>query len=93
MTKVDLIYYNVTFTAIAKTQFEKDKVLLFASNARKNNYKMKDTINWLKNHEINYSMKFKWRKDYKISENLWNLYSYIRFRLEQKITEVRYETT
>lgn len=45
---------------------------------------MKDIYIWCEQHQIPVDMKFIYRKDFSVTANLWNLYSFLRFRLEVK---------
>ncbi len=45
---------------------------------------MKDIHCWCTRQNIRYRTKFKYRKDYPILANIWNLYSYCRFRCDLK---------
>ena len=44
--------------------------------------KMKDIHWWCIRHNIKYKVIFKYRKEYPVQANIWNLYTYCRFRLE-----------
>lgn len=76
-------YYNVQF--FLKFQIEKDELkreCLLKLLASSSTIKMKTLYDWCHSHRILVTMKFSYRKDYSFINNLWNLYSYIRFRLE-----------
>ena len=45
---------------------------------------MDDIHCWCTRQNIRYRTKFKYRKDYPILANIWNLYSYCRFRCDLK---------
>ena len=45
---------------------------------------MKDIYIWCEQHQIPVDMKFIYRKDFSVTANLWNLYSFLRFHLEVK---------
>ena len=42
---------------------------------------MKDIFRWCKDHHITCTTRFKYRKDFQITANLWNFYSYIRAKM------------
>jgi hypothetical protein len=43
---------------------------------------MKELATWCREHQISFITKFKYRKDFPVKANLWNLYSYVRFRID-----------
>lgn len=45
---------------------------------------MKEISDWCDGHQVPFITKFKYRKDFPIKANLWNLYSYARFRIDLK---------
>ena len=45
--------------------------------------KMRDIHKWCLSQNIYYKTAFRYRKDYPISANMWNFYSYCRFMLEK----------
>lgn len=76
-------YYNVKFYLrfqVGTDEFLKN--LLLARIDRGENMKMKDICGWCIGHNIPFSMKFSYRKDFSIMANAWNFYSYCRFRIE-----------
>lgn len=44
---------------------------------------MKDFTNWCKYQEIQYESEFHYKKEYPLLANIWNLFTYTRFRLEE----------
>lgn len=46
---------------------------------------MKEIADWCERHQIPFITKFKYRKDFPIKANLWNLYSYGRFLIEKNL--------
>lgn len=45
---------------------------------------MRDIYSWCQKQKIPLRMKFFYRKDFSVIANLWNLYSYCRFKYEIK---------
>lgn len=76
-------YYNVQF--LLKFQIGTDELkknCLFKMLESSTEIKMKTLYGWCHSHRIPITMKFTYRKDYSFINNLWNLYSYGRFRME-----------
>ena len=48
-----------------------------------NNIYMKDIHNWCRIHFVKYHTVFVYRKEYPVKANIWNGYSYIRWRMER----------
>ncbi|WP_243425792.1 hypothetical protein [Faecalicatena contorta] len=48
-----------------------------------NNIYMKDIHNWCRIHFVKYYTVFVYRKEYPVKANIWNGYSYIRWRMER----------
>lgn len=84
-------YYNVLFFLTFQKEvddFKKDNL----AKAIKEGIGMKmwDIYTWCRNHDIPFKTKFIYRDDFPIKVNLWNLYSYYRFKGE--IKKARIET-
>ncbi len=76
-------YFNVWFYLFAETGGDDYKINMLGERVSTGvSMKMKDIHWWCVRQNIEYRMKFKYRKDYPIQANLWNLYSYGRFRFE-----------
>ncbi len=78
----NMIYHNVVFKAELRTEFELAKAQSFLEHTWQQGTTMRGIANWCRVQGIEYSSSFRWQKDYSVLANLWNLYSYIRFRLE-----------
>ena len=48
---------------------------------------MKQIAGWCDVHYIPFITKFKYRKDFPLKANLWNLYSYSRFLFKRKVSD------
>lgn len=78
-------YYNVLFFLrfkVGTDDFKKN--ILLGRICSGEDVKMKDISSWCKIQKVDFLMKFVYRKDFSIVANLWNLYSYSRFRLEYR---------
>ena len=87
MREIVLIkYYNVCFyLAFQRGKDEINKQCLvkrIESGAATN---MKEIAGWCDAHKIPFATKFKYRKDFPLKANIWNLYSYFRFLYTRKI--------
>lgn len=89
MREIVLIrYYNVYFYLFFQTEkddFNRRYLLEQVDTGVTMN--MKEIVIWCNGHEILFMTKFKYRKDFPIQANLWNLYSYVRFRLEVRLNK------
>ncbi len=76
-------YYNVLFYLIFRVGIEeyKKNILIERINSGEN-MMMKDIYGWCQKQRIPVTTKFFYRKDFSIMANLWNLYSYFRFKIE-----------
>ena len=74
-------YYNVLF--IMELLSDKDIWYLEQWVNGMNNMYMKDIHNWCRLHFIKYHTVFVYMKEYPVKANIWNGYSYIRWRMEQ----------
>lgn len=78
-------YYNVWFYLFAKTEMDEYKINILGERIDMgDSMMMKDIHCWCTRQNIRYRTKFKYRKDYPILSNIWNLYSYCRFRCDLK---------
>ena len=70
-------YYNVWFYLFAKTEMDEYKINILGERiGMGDSMMMKDIHCWCTRQNIRYRTKFKYRKDYPILANIWNLYSY-----------------
>ena len=75
-------YFNVWFYLFAKTETDNYKIKMLGEHiSAGNSMKMKDIHWWCTRHSIKYQMEFEYRKVYPIRANIWNFYSYCRFKL------------
>ena len=73
-------YYNVWFYLFAKTEMDEYKINILGERiGMGDSMMMKDIHCWCTRQNIRYRTKFKYRKDYPILANIWNLpYLYAR---------------
>ncbi len=45
---------------------------------------MQDLFGWCKAQGVHYKTKFQYRKDFSLKANVWNFYSYIRGKMENR---------
>ena len=76
-------YYNVLF--IMELVSDKDIWSLEQWMNGINNIYMKDIHNWCRIHFVKYHTVFVYRKEYPVKANIWNGYSYIRWRMERRM--------
>lgn len=78
-------YYNVLFYLMFRVgldEYKKNILVDRISSGEK--MMMKDIYDWCQIHHVPVTTKFVYRKDFSIKANLWNLYSYCRFKREKK---------
>lgn len=79
-------YFNVIFYLFAKTELDDYKIMMLGDCISTGTLmKMEDIHGWCLRQNIRYNMKFKYCKEYPIQANIWNFYSYCRFKIEQKV--------
>ena len=86
MEIVGIKYYNVMFVLRIKTEMDQMAFRYFSERIIAGEiFKMKLIALWCESHGIAYSYKFRYRKEYPIRANIWNFYSYCRFRIEENL--------
>lgn len=77
-------YYNVLFFISIKSEFDRVKIE-YMMNGIKAGEKvlMKDIQKWCMAQKMEYKTHFKYRKDFPLKANVWNFYSYMRFKILQ----------
>ena len=76
-------YYNVLFYLFFRAEVDdfKRQCLVNRIDAGES-IRMKQIQDWCDCHQIPFTTRFIYRKDFPVKANLWNLYSYCRFRAE-----------
>lgn len=75
-------YYNVLFYLffeIGLDDFKKQCLVSWVASAE--GMRMKQIKEWCYFQHISFKTKFIYRKDFPFRANLWNLYSYVRFKI------------
>lgn len=86
MESVGIRYYNVMFTLQIRTEMDRITFGYFSERIMAGEiFKMKMIASWCESHEVAYSYRFRYRKEYPIRANMWNFYSYCRFRVEENL--------
>lgn len=76
-------YYNVLFYLMFRVGLDeyKKNILIERINGGEK-MMMKDIYRWCKSHQVPFWTKFIYRRDFSVKANIWNLYSYCRFKWE-----------
>lgn len=84
-TKIGIIYYNVIITVFLPTE-EKQRRFLYLQEKieQKEVTTMRTATKWCRLHNIECRTNFHYRRDYSILANLWNFYTYLRFKKEER---------
>ena len=73
-------YYNVLFYMLLRVGIDNLKVdCLIQMVDEGTDLRMRTLYDWCQKQHVPLKMKFKYRQDYSIKVNIWNLYSYCRF--------------
>lgn len=83
---LNMIYHNVVFRTEIKTEFELAKAQCLLAHTWNRGITMEGIASWCKAQGIKYSSRFYWKSNYSVLANLWNLYSYIRFKIKTGTT-------
>lgn len=80
---ISIRYYNVMFYLVYEASVDEFKIeqLMKRINSGER-MTMRILSYWCEIQNIKYSTKFTYRRDFNFRANLWNLYSYCRFRIE-----------
>lgn len=78
-----LRYYNVLFYLFFKPGIDDFKKQCLVDRIDSGEpIRMKQIKDWCSYHQIPFKMRFIYRKDFSVKANLWNLYSYCRFKVK-----------
>ena len=77
-----LIYYNVLFYLFFKLEKDDFKKQYLINKIEKEDMRMKQIQEWCYYHQVPFRTKFIYRKDFPLKANLWDLYSYSRFKID-----------
>lgn len=78
-------YYNVLFilTGRESDKFKLEWLKKRLANGEKMN--MREMFHWCQAQKISYATKFRYRMDYPVKANIWNLYSYLRAKVDYEL--------
>lgn len=82
MEVVGIRYYNVVFGILLQSEMDR---VAFGYMVERESVKMQMIVSWCESHGIKYNYTFIYCRDYPLMANIWNLYSYCRFRVEQNL--------
>lgn len=78
-------YYNVLFYLFFKVGVDDFKRQCLVNRIESGeSVRMKQIQEWCHCQQISFKTKFIYRKDFPVKANLWNLYSYGRFKMEER---------
>ena len=75
-------YYNVLFYLMFRVGLDEYKKNILIERINSGEKMMKDIYGWCKSHQVPFWTKFIYRGDFSVKANIWNLYSYCRFKWE-----------
>lgn len=82
---ISIRYYNVLFFLTYRQDIDGFKIEQLTKRiAAGGMMTMWELSDWCRNQGISFSTKFTYRSDFPIKANLWNLYSYCRFKIERE---------
>ena len=76
-------YFNVVFCIFLESDMDINMYSYLAQRIMDGEQlMMRDIYGWCHAQKIDCSTHFRFRKDYPVSANLWNLYNYVRAKIE-----------
>ena len=85
-------YYNVGFYLFVKTEEEAFRVETLGRHIEGGlRIGLRGISDWCIHQQIKCITKFKYRKEYPVKANIWNFYSYCRFKLQRCKKESGFE--
>ena len=81
-------YYNVVLFLRLQEYREIYKYHCFTKTFAYSDIRLRDLLNWCKLQQIDYRMRFYYRKDFPLWANVWNLFCVYRVVVGMKISEV-----
>lgn len=83
---VAIRYYNVWFYLRLRSQLDFVKVSYLSERIEAGEkILMKDLYQWCNSQNIDFSTQFVYRKEFSFKANAWNLYSYLRWKIEIRV--------
>lgn len=81
----EIQYFNVVFYISLESEEDVNKYSYIVQRIRSGEHlMMRDIYGWCHVHRISYTTHFYFRKDYPVSANLWNFYTYVRAKIEME---------
>lgn len=81
---VAIHYYNVWFYLYLQSELDMVKFSYLSKRIDTGeSFRMIDIHKWCAVQKIKYKTKFVYRKDFQVKANLWNFYSYTRWKIEK----------
>lgn len=88
-TKMGIVairYYNVWFYLHLQSEADVVKFSYLSKRIESgDSLRMRDIHKWCAMQKIKYRTKFVYRKDFPVTANVWNFYSYVRSKIEKYI--------
>ena len=80
---VAIRYYNVWFYLLLQSELDVVKFSYLSKRIEAgDSFRMRDIYKWCAMQKIKYRTKFVYRKDFPVTANFWNFYSYLRSKIE-----------
>ena len=78
-------YYNVWFYLYLRSEQDLLKYAYLEKRIKMGEaIQMKEIFGWCKAQGVHHKTKFQYRKDFSLKANIWNFYSYIRGKMENR---------
>lgn len=85
MVTASIRYYNVWFYLYLQSEQDLLKYAFLEKRIKTGEaMRMQDLFGWCKAQGVHYKTKFQYRKDFPLKANMWNFYSYIRGKMENR---------
>ncbi len=86
ITGTPFLYHNVLIVLLAQNDKDKYHIQILEANYKAGrSMSLLGISDWCTVHQIQFETSYYWRKDYPMLANLWNLYTYTRWRFERII--------
>lgn len=83
---VAIRYFNVWFYLHLQSELDVVKFSYLSKRIEAgDSFRMRDIYKWCAMQKIKYRTKFVYRKDFPVTANLWNFYSYVRSKIENTL--------
>ena len=83
MEYIRIIYLNIDFDMLAETEDDVHKIDYLTDRVDRGELiNMREMASWCRKQDIKFRTHFSYRREFSITVNLWNFYTYCRFKLE-----------